>query len=209
MIIAVDGPAASGKGSLAKRLSAHYHLPHLDTGLLYRAVGQRLLLEGRSLTDTEAAISIAQSFVPEWLNHPNLRSREAGKAATAVAIIPGVRKALKDFQIAFTRNPNGAVIDGRDIGTVIAPHAHVKLWVTADPHIRANRRYRELVAKGQDVSEADILSDLAARDANDAPNMIMADDAFIVDTSPMSLEQAFARVVEICENRKPNQTQPH
>ncbi len=199
MIIAVDGPAASGKGSLARRLSEHYGLPHLDTGLLYRAVGQRLLLEGRPLTDAEAATSIAQSFVPEWLNHPNLRSREAGKAATAVAIIPDVRKALKDFQIAFTRNPHGAVLDGRDIGTVIAPHADVKLWVTADAAIRADRRCKELVAKGSHVSEADILNDLTARDANDAPNMIMAKDAVIVDTSFMSLEEAFAKVVEICE----------
>ena len=199
MIIAVDGPAASGKGSLARRLSEHYGLPHLDTGLLYRAVGQRLLLDGRPLSDAEAATSIAQSFVPEWLNHPNLRSREAGKAATAVAIISGVRKALKDFQIAFTRNPSGAVLDGRDIGTMIAPNADIKLWVTADAAIRANRRYKELVAKGSHVIEADILNDLMARDANDAPNMIMAEDAVIVDTSLMSLEDAFARVVEICE----------
>ena len=202
MIIAVDGPAASGKGSLAKRLSAHYTLPHLDTGLLYRAVGQRLLLEGRSLNDAEAAISIAQSFVPEWLRHPNLRSREAGKAATAVAVIPDVRKALKDFQIAFTRNPSGAVLDGRDIGTVIAPHADVKLWVTANADIRANRRFKELVARGQPVgqpvNESDILSDLVARDANDAPNMIVAKDAVIVDTSALTLDEAFAKVLEIC-----------
>ncbi len=198
MIIAVDGPAASGKGSLAKRLSTHYNLPHLDTGLLYRAVGQRLLLEGRSLSDAEAATSIAQSFVPEWLSHPHLRSREAGKAATAVAVIPDVRRALKDFQIAFTRNPSGAVLDGRDIGTVIAPHAHVKLWVTAHADIRANRRFKELVARGQHVNEADILNDLIARDANDAPNMIIAKDAVIVDTSALTLEEAFAEVLEIC-----------
>jgi CMP/dCMP kinase len=199
MIIAVDGPAASGKGSLAKLLSAHYNLPHLDTGLLYRAVGQRLLLEGRPLSDAEAAISIAQSFVPEWLNHPHLRSREAGKAATAVAIISGVRKALKDFQLASIRNPKGAVLDGRDIGTVIAPHAHVKLWVTASPSIRANRRYKELINRGQQVVEADILADLIARDANDAPNMIRAHDAVIIDTSAMTLEEAFMRAKEICK----------
>jgi CMP/dCMP kinase len=201
MIIAVDGPAASGKGSLAKLLSAHYNLPHLDTGLLYRAVGQRLLLEGRSLNDVEAATSIAQSFVPEWLSHPNLRSREAGKAATAVAIIPEVRKALKDFQLAFIRNPKGAVLDGRDIGTVIAPSAQVKLWVTATPEIRANRRYKELIKRGQEVVETDILADLNARDANDAPNMIRADDAVTLDTSNMTLDEAFARAKEICEQR--------
>ncbi len=201
MIIAVDGPAASGKGTLAKQLSAHFNLPHLDTGLLYRAVGQRLLLEGRSLSDVESATSIAQSFLPEWLNHPHLRSREAGKAATAVAVMPDVRKALRDFQLAFARQPLGALLDGRDIGTVIAPQADVKLWVTATPEIRANRRYKELVAKGQQVIEADILSDLVARDLNDAPNMVQANDAVVIDTSDMTIEQAFAKAVKICEGR--------
>ncbi len=196
MIIAVDGPAASGKGTIAKRLSEHYGLPHLDTGLLYRAVGQRVLLENRSLKDDDAVISIAQSFVPEWLHHPNLRSREAGTAASAVAVIPGVRKALRDFQQAFARHPGGAVLDGRDIGTVIAPQADVKLWVTALPEVRAHRRYRELLGRGQVVVEAAILADLAARDKNDAPNMLMAVDAIRIDTSQMSIEQAFAAALE-------------
>lgn len=201
MIIAVDGPAASGKGSLAKRLAEHYRLPHLDTGLLYRAVGQRLRLEDRPPSDTEAAISIAESFDPAWLHHPGLRDREAGALASAVAVIPGVRKALREFQQHFAHQEGGAVLDGRDIGTVIAPAAPVKLWIDAAPEIRAGRRFRELLARGQDVREADILADLLARDANDAPNMRRAPDAVVIDTSDKSLEQVFAAARLIVEDR--------
>jgi cytidylate kinase len=191
MVIAVDGPAASGKGTLARRLALHYGLPHLDTGLLYRAVGQRLRIEQRSLSDIEAAISIAESFVPAWLQHPELRSREAGIAATAVAVIPQVRLALRDFQRSFARQPAGAVLDGRDIGTMIAPDAKAKLWVTAAPEIRAERRFRELLERGSPVERAEILKDLMARDANDAPNMIRAADATVIDTSQMTIGDAF------------------
>ena len=206
MIIAVDGPAASGKGTLAKRLAAHFGLPHLDTGLLYRAVGQRMRIEARPLTDRAAAASIAESFVPDWLEHEELRSREAGNAATAIAIIPEVRKALRDFQQAFARQAGGAVLDGRDIGTIIAPFADVKLWVTASPEVRAKRRHGELVARGQSageagMSEADILADLIARDANDAPNMARAADAAVIDTSAMDIEEAFAAALTVAKHR--------
>ena len=197
MIIAVDGPAASGKGTLARRLAEHFGLPHLDTGLLYRAVGQRMRIENRAFSDREAAISIAESFIPEWLHHPDLRTREAGGAASAVAVIPEVRRALKDFQQVFARQPGGAVLDGRDIGTVIAPDARIKLWVTASPEVRARRRYLELLKNGQDVHEADILADLRARDANDAPNMVRAPDAVLIDTSGMDVEEAFAAALGI------------
>ena len=201
MIIAVDGPAASGKGTLARRLAHHFGLPHLDTGLLYRAVGQRMRIEALPLTDKDAAISIAESFVPDWLDHEELRSREAGNAATAVAVIPEVRKALRDFQQAFARQAGGAVLDGRDIGTIIAPFAHVKLWVTAAPEVRARRRHAELLARGQFPSEADILADLVARDANDAPNMLRAKDAIVIDTSAMGVEEAFAAALKVAERR--------
>ena len=201
MIIAVDGPAASGKGTLARRLALHFGLPHLDTGLLYRAVGQRMRIEALPLTDKDAAISIAESFVPDWLDHEELRSREAGNAATAIAIIPEVRKALRDFQQAFARQAGGAVLDGRDIGTIIAPFAHVKLWVTAVPEVRAKRRHAELLARGQFPSEEEILADLIARDANDAPNMLRADDAIVIDTSAMDVEEAFAAALKVAERR--------
>jgi cytidylate kinase len=201
MIIAVDGPAASGKGSLAARLAAHYRLPHLDTGLLYRAVGLRLRLEGLQPGDTEAAISIAESFDPAWLHHPALRDREAGAMASAVAVIPGVRKALRDFQHHFAMQEGGAVLDGRDIGTVIAPQAEVKLWVTADAAVRAGRRFRELAARGEPFTEADILADLMRRDANDAPNMVPAADAVTIDTSTMGIDAVLARALEIVEQR--------
>ncbi len=203
MIIAVDGPAASGKGSLAKRLAGQYGLPHLDTGLLYRAVGQRMRIENRPSSDSEAAVSIAESFDPEWLHHQELRTREAGQMASAVAVIPGVRKALRAFQQHFAMQEPGAVLDGRDIGTVIAPQAGIKLWVTAAPEIRANRRFKELVARGESVLEADILADLKARDANDAPNMLRAPDAVVLDTSALNLEEVFAAARAIVDGRRP------
>ncbi len=202
MIIAVDGPAASGKGSLAKRLAEHYRLPHLDTGLLYRAVGQRMRIEDKFASDTQAAISIAESFNADWLHHPDLRTREAGKMASAVAVIPGVRRALRAFQQHFAHREPGAVLDGRDIGTVIAPQAQVKLWVTAAPEVRANRRYKELIGRGEEVREADILADLNARDANDAPNMLRAADAIVLDTSALTLEEAFAAARAIVDERR-------
>jgi CMP/dCMP kinase len=199
MIIAVDGPAASGKGTLAWRLGDRLGIPHLDTGLLYRAVGMRMLLDDGDFGDSDAAVSIAESFDPAWLQAEGLRSREAGAAATKVAVIPGVRKALRAFQQGFARRPGGAVLDGRDIGTVIAPQADVKLYVIASPEIRAHRRWKELVSRGQPVNEADILADLIARDANDAANLVPAADAVLLDTTTLDKDAAFAAALAIVE----------
>jgi CMP/dCMP kinase len=204
MIIAVDGPAASGKGTLAWKLGQHLNIPHLDTGLLYRAVGMRMLLDESDFADPDQAVSIAESFDPAWLKADGLRSREAGIAATKVAVIPGVRKALRDFQQSFARQPGGAVLDGRDIGTVIAPHADVKLYVIASPEIRAHRRYKELIARGQQVVEAEILADLVARDANDAANLVPARDAVLLDTSSLDKDAAFASALKIVEAARRN-----
>lgn len=192
LVIAVDGPAASGKGTLATRLGAHFGLPVLDTGLLYRAVGQRLRDAGRDLDDAGHAAAAARGFEAGWLDDPRLRERAAGEAASRVARFGPVREALRSFQQDFARQPGGAVLDGRDIGTVIAPFAPAKLWIDADVAIRAGRRYRELAARGEPVSEAGILADLMARDARDAPNMAIAADAVRIDTSAMDVEAAFA-----------------
>lgn len=202
MIIAVDGPAASGKGTLARRLSAHFHLPYLDTGLLYRAVGRKMLDNGHDLADVAAAIVLAETFAPAWLVDGRLRGNEASVAASRIASIPQVRDALRDFQQQFARQPGGAVLDGRDIGTVIAPQAEAKLWITAAPEIRARRRYLELKAKRPELEEATILAELLARDARDAPNMIMAKDAHLLDTSAMDIEQAFQAAVASVEQAK-------
>lgn len=192
LIIAVDGPAASGKGTLAKRLAAHFALPALDTGLLYRAVGQKMRDEKHDLDDANAATAIARRFEAEWLADERLRERLAGEAASRVAKVIPVREALRDFQQSFAHQPGGAVLDGRDIGTVIAPDAHAKLWIDADVAVRAGRRYRELASRGEAVTEADILADLVARDARDAPNMVIAEDATRIDTSHLGIEEAFA-----------------
>jgi CMP/dCMP kinase len=188
LIIAVDGPAASGKGTLAKRLAAAYGLPVLDTGLLYRAVGQKMREGGQNLGDEAAATRIAEMFEPAWLNDPRLRERAAGEAASRVAAYLPLRAALRRFQQDFAHQTGGAVLDGRDIGTVIAPDAPVKFWIDADVAIRARRRFLELQARGEGVTEADILADLVARDARDAPNMVIAADALRIDTSAMDAD---------------------
>lgn len=200
-IIAVDGPAASGKGTLAKKLAAHYGLPALDTGLLYRAVGQKMRDEGRDFSDESAAVAIAERFDASWLDDLRLRERLAGEAASRVAKIGGVRDALRKFQQDFAHQPGGAVLDGRDIGTVIAPDATAKLWIDADVKVRAGRRYRELAARGEPVTEADILADLVARDERDAPNMVVAVDAVRIDTSVMGIDEAFAAALSAVEGR--------
>lgn len=192
LVIAVDGPAASGKGTLAKKLAAHFRLPMLDTGLLYRAVGQKMRDGGFDLDDAAQAARFAVAFDPAWLGDPRLRGRESGEAASRVGKVPGVRAALLKFQRDFANQPGGAVLDGRDIGTVIAPHAPAKLWVDADVAVRANRRYRELISRGEAVNEADILADLVARDARDAPNMAVAEDAARIDTSTMGIDEVFS-----------------
>lgn len=201
LIIAVDGPAASGKGTLAKRLAAHFSLPALDTGLLYRAVGQKMRDAGHDLDDEAAATAIARHFDVAWLDDDRLRERLAGEAASRVAKVIPVREALRQFQQDFAHQPGGAVLDGRDIGTVIAPDADVKLWIDADVAIRAGRRYRELISRGEAVNEADILADLIARDERDAPNMLIATDAVRIDTSHLGIEEAFTAALKAAKAR--------
>ncbi len=202
MIIAIDGPAASGKGTLAARVAGRLGLPHLDTGLLYRAVGRQMLDRGHALDDVDAAAEIASALSLSWLVDERLRTGEAGKAASVIAAIPAVRAALKQFQVDFAHQPGGAVLDGRDIGTVIAPDADLKIWVTASPEVRARRRWLELSAKDPAVSEAQLLADLLARDARDAPNMVRAADAVVLDTSEMDRDGVLAAALALVEARR-------
>ena len=197
MIIAIDGPAASGKGTLARRLAQHFGLPHLDTGLLYRAVGQQMLDRGLSLDDKDGAGDVAAQLSLNWLVDERLRTADAGKAASRIASIAAVRAALKQFQVDFAHQVGGAVLDGRDIGMTIAPDADLKIWVTASPHVRANRRYRELVVLHADTSEAQLLKDLQERDARDAPNMVRAGDAIVLDTTAMDRDEALAAAIAL------------
>jgi CMP/dCMP kinase len=197
MIIAIDGPAASGKGTLAKRVAQHLGLPHLDTGLLYRAVGQQMLERGHALDNREAAAQIARALSLDWLVDERLRTGDAGKAASVIAVVPEVRTALKQFQVDFAHQDGGAVLDGRDIGTVIAPDADVKIWVTAAPEVRAHRRWLELSAKDPTVSAAQLLADLQTRDARDAPNMVRAADAVVLDTSELTRDATLEEALQI------------
>jgi len=201
LVIAVDGPAASGKGTIAKRLAGEFHLPMLDTGLLYRAVGQHMADLGLDLDDEVAAERIARGFALEWLVDERLRTRAAGEQASRVARYPGLRRALRQFQQDFARQPGGAVLDGRDIGTVIAPWAGVKLWIDADVGVRAHRRFRELAGRGEAVEEAQILADLVARDARDAPQMQIAADAIRLDTTRLGVEEAVAAALAVVKAR--------
>jgi cytidylate kinase len=207
-VIAVDGPAASGKGTIAQRLGAAYGVPVLDSGLLYRAVGVLLARRGGDLDDAPAAAEVARALTAEALADPAFRTREAGEAASRVAIHPEVRLALREMQQAFARRPGGAVIDGRDIGTVIAPEAPAKLYVTATPEVRAERRWKQLTAQGEAVSHEEILADILRRDARDGGRadspMIQAADAVLLDTSEMTIEQAAdaaRRIVEAARAR--------
>jgi cytidylate kinase len=210
-VIAVDGPAASGKGTVAGGLAAHYGLPMLDTGLLYRAVGVLLDRQGGDLDDPEAAAAIARALAPGQLADPAFRTRAAGEAASRVAVHPPVRAALLDLQRGFAAQPGGAVIDGRDIGTVIAPDAPAKLYVTASPEARAERRWKQLRGQGEAVELADILADIRIRDARDggreAAPMRPAPDAVLLDTTEMTIEQAAdaaRRIVEAARARWEN-----
>jgi cytidylate kinase len=207
-VIAVDGPAASGKGTIATRLAADYGLPMLDTGLLYRAVGVLMQKAGEDLDDAEAATAAAAMLTADQLEDPALRTRAAGEAASRVAIHPRVRDALLDFQHTFARQEGGAVLDGRDIGTVICPEAAAKLFVTATPEVRAERRWKQLKAQGETVSLAEVQEDIRRRDARDggrdAAPMRCADDAVLLDTSGMTIEQAAdaaRRIVEAARAR--------
>jgi CMP/dCMP kinase len=202
MIIAVDGPTASGKGTIAKALAAHFGLPHLDTGLLYRAVGRQCALNHGNADDPGDALA-ACAFPDSLLGDPELRSEASGGLASRVSVHPGVRRALYERQRRFALQPGGAVLDGRDIGTVIAPEAEVKLFVVASVSARAERRFREMQAAGRSVSLEDIAADLERRDARDrtraeAP-LVAANDAVLLDTSDLDPEAAIGAAIRIAE----------
>lgn len=202
LIIAVDGPTASGKGTIAKALAAHFGLPHLDTGLLYRAVGRQCWLDGGNPDDPVAALA-ATAFADSLLDDPALRSEDSGGLASRVSLHPAVRQALFERQRAFALQPGGAVLDGRDIGTVIAPDAPVKLFVTASVAARAERRFLEMQARGEPVTLDAIEADLAARDERDrtratAP-LRAAPDAVELDTSTLTRDEAIAAAIRIVE----------
>ena len=207
-VIAVDGPAASGKGTIAERLGEIYRLPVLDSGLLYRAVGVTLVNQGGDLANEAAAADVARRLDTARLEDPAFRTRAAGEAASRVAAYPGVRAALRDFQRAFAARPGGAVIDGRDIGTVIAPDAAAKLYVTASPEARARRRWLQLQDADAAVAYDDILADIRLRDARDAGRadspMQPAADAVLLDTTEMTISaaaDAARRIVEAARAR--------
>ena len=203
MIIAIDGPAASGKGTLGKRLAAHYGLRHLDTGLLYRAVAKALLDKGTPLDDRAAAVAAARALDVSGFVEKVLKSHAVGEAASLVSAIPELRDALLDFQREFGRSPPGAVLDGRDIGTVIFPDAEVKILVTATAQERARRRTLELEAAGGKVSEAEILADILRRDERDTKRAVAplkaAPDAHLLDTTHLDIDAAFRAAVAIVE----------
>ncbi|WP_226688943.1 (d)CMP kinase [Ruegeria arenilitoris] len=198
--VAIDGPAAAGKGTISKGVAALFGFAHLDTGLLYRAVGRRTL-------DGTDPIEAAQALTAEELEQGDLRTAEIAQAASKAAVIPEVRAALVDFQRAFARRAGGAVLDGRDIGTVICPEAEVKLFVTASAEVRAERRFLELRAKGADVTREFVLADVRERDVRDAERsaapMKPAADAVLLDTSDLSIEAALAQAVALVESKRP------
>jgi cytidylate kinase len=204
MIVAVDGPAASGKGTIARAIAGHYGLPHLDTGLLYRAVGIGVLRAGGDPGSTSDALA-ACGFSDGALHDPQLKSEAAGKAASMVSQHPEIRAALFERQVDFARQPRGAVLDGRDIGTVIAPQAPVKLFVTASAEARAERRYRELIGMGLDVGLDHVLTDIRTRDERDsarsAAPLRMADDAHLLDTTHLNVAQAIDAALALVEAR--------
>lgn len=204
-LIAVDGPAASGKGTIARALGRHFGVPHLDTGALYRVVALSALRAGIPLEDGARLGDAAAALDLSLLEDPELRAAGTGEAASRVSAHPQVRHALLAFQQGFAGQPGGAVLDGRDIGTVIAPQAGAKLFVTARPEIRARRRFLELVSAGRDVTEDRVLADIIARDARDtgradAP-LRQADDADLLDTSDLDIAAAVRRAIELVSAR--------
>ena len=203
MIIALDGPAASGKGTLGKRIALHYGLRHLDTGLIYRAVAKALIDAGAELTHVERAAAAARTLDPARFDEQNLKTHEIAEAASIVSALPQVRAALVAFQREFGRAPPGAVLDGRDIGTVIFPDADIKIFVTATPEVRARRRAAELKASGNAVSEPEVLADILRRDERDtkraAAPLKAAPDAHLLDTTHLDIEAAFRAAIDIVE----------
>src|SRR5487761_1353263 len=203
MIIAIDGPAASGKGTIARQIAAVYGLQHLDTGLLYRAVAKAVLDAGYPPDDVERAIAAAITLDPTKFQDNALKLQAITEAASVVAAIPQVRQALMNFQRGFATRPPGAVLDGRDIGTVIAPGADVKLFVVASPEVRAKRRVLELRSRGEAASEEEVLADLRRRDERDsrrtAAPLLQAPDAHLLDTTHLGIDAAFRAAVAVIE----------
>jgi CMP/dCMP kinase len=203
MIIAIDGPAASGKGTIARQIAAVYGLQHLDTGLLYRAVAKAVLDAGYQPDNVEHAIDAAIRLDPTKFQDNALKLQVITEAASVVAAIPEVRQALMNYQREFATRPPGAVLDGRDIGTVIAPGADVKLFVVASPEVRAQRRVLELRARGETADEQDVLADLLRRDQRDsrrtAAPLMQAPDAHLLDTTHLGIDAAFRAAVDIIE----------
>lgn len=218
MIITIDGPAAAGKGTLASKLAEKYNLTYFDTGMVYRAVGLEVVLQGKSPEDEQSALKAAQQLtfprIMELAKHKDFRSAIGGDAASKVSAIPSVRAALLQMQKDFAHNPqfsdgrkaSGVVYDGRDTGTVICPQADVKIFITATSEVRAMRRYKEFQQKGLTISYEEVLAQTKERDARDSSRssapMKPADDAFIIDTSELTIQQVFEKVCDIVESKK-------
>lgn len=201
--VAIDGPAASGKGTIARAVAKKFGFAHLDTGLLYRAVGKRALAQGRGVLDAGVAELVARELTAADLQDADLRGAMVARAASKVAAVPGVRRALLDFQRRFAAREGGAVLDGRDIGTAICPKAQVKLYVVADDQTRARRRLEEQLARGENTTFDQVLADLRQRDARDAGRadapMRKAEDAHLLDTTELTIEAAVAKAAKIIE----------
>jgi cytidylate kinase len=210
MIIAIDGPAASGKGTLGKKLAAHYGLRHLDTGLLYRAVAKTLMDASKQPTDVPAAVAAAKALEPAKFDEAALKGPAIGEAASLVSAIPEVRAALVTFQRGFAAKPPGAVVDGRDIGTVICPDADVKIFVTASPEVRAGRRTAEYRGQsqnfGRDIDQATVLADIMARDERDTSRAVsplkQAADAFLLDTTNLDIDGAMRAAIAVVDKHR-------
>lgn len=207
MIIAVDGPAAAGKGTLARALARHYNFHFLDTGALYRMVGLGVVSAGGDPSDAAAALKATENLRPDKVNDADLRSEAVGEAASIVAVNPQVRAALLGFQRAFARKAPGAVLDGRDIGTVVCPDAEAKIFVTASVEVRAGRRLAEIAERGETPAFEVVLAEIKARDERDrnrahAP-LVPADDAYVLDSSDLSRDEALAKAIAFVETRKP------
>jgi cytidylate kinase len=206
VIIAIDGPAASGKGTLGKRLALHYGFRHLDTGLIYRAVAKTLLDAGHSPGNRARAVAAAEALDLSRFDEPALKDPALGDAASLVSAIPEVRGALLSFQRSFARTPPGAVLDGRDIGTVVCPDADVKIFVTATAEMRARRRAAELQAAGSNVNPSDVLADILRRDERDTKRatapLKAAADAHVLDTTDLDIDAAVRAAVAIVERAR-------
>ena len=203
MIIAIDGPAASGKGTIGKKIAAHYRFAYLDTGALYRAIARDTILRGGNPADEGAALEAAGALDPESLGDPGLRAPQIGEAASLVARHAAVRKALLAYQRSFAAAEPGAVLEGRDIGTVICPDAEVKIFVTATPEERARRRYLELKSNGNSITEAEVLADIERRDERDtgraASPLRLAPDAYLLDTTNLDIDAAFKAAIDLID----------